>query len=136
MHPSLNRDYRYLLTELIPRHLLSSQRLAGIEGALARGDRLELVGEAYRALEELVAKDVFRRDGVTRTEGGRSLAYKRTDYPATVTLVMSEEEWDGVSGGPGGREEILPSVLAGIISSLALNDSPKTFLGRIDPYLS
>ncbi len=136
MHPSLNKDYRYLLTQLVPRHLLSSQRLAGIEAALARGERLELVGEAYRAMEELVAKDVFRRDGLTRTGDGRSLAYRRTDYPATVTLVMSEEEWEGVSRGEEGREEILPSVLAGIISSLALNDSPKTFVGRIEEMLA
>jgi diguanylate cyclase (GGDEF)-like protein len=136
MHPSLNRDYRYLLAQLIPRHLLSSQRLAGIAAALESGERIELVGEAYRALEELVAKDVFRRDGVTRTGDGRAVAYRRTDFPATITLVMTEEEWEAMTRGEAGREEILPSVLAGIISSLALNDSPKTFIGRIEEMLT
>jgi len=136
MHPSVNRDYRHLLLELIPRHLLSSARLAGIQGALARGGRRDVIGEAYLALEELVAQGAFRSDGMRREGSDCSISYSRTDYPSTITLVMSEEEWEEITRGDGRRDEILPSVLAGIISSLALNDSPKTVIGRLDEMLS
>jgi diguanylate cyclase (GGDEF)-like protein len=136
MHPSVDRDYQYLLSRLIPRHLLSSGRLAGIQKALARGGRREMLEEAYRAMEELVAQGVFRSDGVHRGDDGCSISYSRTDYPSTITLVMSDEEFEGLTRMEGRRAEILPSVLAGILSSLALNDSPKTVTSRLDEMLS
>jgi diguanylate cyclase (GGDEF)-like protein len=136
MHPGIDRDYRYLLSRLIPRHLLSSGRRAEMEGALARGERLELVKEAYLAMEELVGKGIFTSDGVTGTNGTVSLSYRSADRPTAITLLMTSAEWEGISGTKHRAEGILPSVFAGIISSLSLNDSPKTIAVRIEEMLS
>lgn len=136
MHRGMNRDYRYLLSRLIPRHLLSTERLAGIERALDGGDRRAIVAEAYRAMEELAAAGVFRREAPRRDGDGCSITYNRAAFPSAITLFMTEDEYGGVMGAGQTREEIVPSVLAGIISSLALNDSPKTVLGRLEEILA
>jgi diguanylate cyclase (GGDEF)-like protein len=136
MHPGIDRDYRYLLSRLIPRHLLSSERLAEVERVLERGGRAELVSEAYSAMQELTAKGAFLSDGMTRTNGTVSISYRSTEQPSTITLVMTGAEWGVIAGSHRGVEGILPSVFAGIISSLSLNDSPKTITVRIEEMLS
>jgi diguanylate cyclase (GGDEF)-like protein len=135
MHQGFEKDYSYLISKLIPRHLLSTERLAGIREALASGGRIELIGAAYSSMEELVGKGVFLQKDVSRAGGEVMLSYARTGSPSRITLVMSNDEWARVSGAAAAREGILPSVLAGIISSLSLNDSPRTLSRRIDEIL-
>jgi diguanylate cyclase (GGDEF)-like protein len=136
MHQGIERDYRYLLSRLIPRQLLSSGRRTEMERVLARGDRHELVREAYLAMEELVGKGAFTSDGVTGSNGSVSVSYLSSDHPAAITLFMTPAEWEGISGAGHRVEGILPSVFAGIISSLSFNDSPKTILSRIEEMLA
>lgn len=136
MHPGIERDYRYLLSRLIPRQLLSSGRRTEMERALARGDRLELVREAYLAMEELVGKGAFAAEGVTGSDGSVTVSYVSAGHPTAITLCMTSAEWEGISGAERRIEGILPSVFAGIISSLSLNDSPKTIVSRVEEMLS
>ena len=136
MHPGFDRDYRHLLSQLIRKDRLPPQRRTEIESALARGDRLAMVREAYLAMEELASAGLFRNVGTSRADGTVSISYRSSDDPVRITLVMTAAEWDGVTGRVSGGGSILPSVFAGIISSLSLNDSPKTIVSRIEEMLS
>ena len=136
MHQGHEKDYTYLLSKLIPRQFLSSERLTGIRRALSRGNRLEMIDEAYRSMEELAAKGVYREKDTVRKGGEVRLSYVRAGRPSRLTLVMRDHEWFEVSRLSGRREGILPSVLAGIISSLSLNDSPRTLSRRLEEILA
>jgi diguanylate cyclase (GGDEF)-like protein len=135
MHQGFEKNYSYLLTKLIPRHLLSPERLAGVDHALGSGIREEMVKQAYLALEELASREVFRQKDVVRAAGEVRATYLRTDTAAKITLVMKDDEWARVSGAEAGEQGLLPSVLAGIISSLSLNDQPRTLSRRIGEIL-
>ena len=135
MHQGHTKGYRYLLSKLIPRQFLSPERVACIRRALFGENRLEMIGEAYRAMEELAAKGIYLEKDIVRRGDEVSLTYKRSGSRTGITLVMSGNEWMRVSGVPVRREGILPSVLAGIISSLSLNDSPRTLSRRLEEIL-
>lgn len=135
MHQGFEKDYSFLLSTLIPRQFLSHERLAGIRRAVAGGNRVDMVREAYRAMEELVETSVFHEKDTVRRGDEVRLTYARVKGRSRITLVMSGNEWVRVSGISGKREGILPSVLAGIISSLSLNDSPRTLSRRLEEML-
>jgi diguanylate cyclase (GGDEF)-like protein len=135
MHQGFEKDYAYLLSKLIPRQFLSHERLAAVKRAVTGGNRLDMIEEAYRAMEELAAKGIFlEKDAVRRGDEVR-LSYVRSGGTSRITLLMSGSEWIRVSGVSGRKEGILPSVLAGIISSLSLNDSPRTLSRRLEENL-
>jgi diguanylate cyclase (GGDEF)-like protein len=136
MHPGFDRDYRHLLSQLIRRGSLSSQRRSEIETVLARGDRFAMVREAYLAMEDLANAGEFRKIGTERADGNVSVSYRSSGDPTRFTLVMTFAEWDAITGNVVREGGILPSVFAGIISSLSLNDSPTTFLARIEEMLA
>jgi diguanylate cyclase (GGDEF)-like protein len=136
MQSRFDKDYRFLLGRLIPRYLLSSQRIEGIQAALAGTDRLEMVRQAYLSLEELASKGVYRKGGVRREGDVVSVSYVRAAGRTRITLELSEPEWAAISRAGEEPAGIIPSVLAGIISSLSLNDSPKRLDGRIADMLS
>ena len=131
MQQGFEKDYSYLLTKLIPRHLLSPERLTGVNHALGSGSRGELIRQAYLALEELAARGIFRQKDVLRSAGEVKASYLRIDNPAKITLVMGDEEWTRITSVERSDQGPLPSVLAGIISSLSLNDQPRTLSRRI-----
>jgi diguanylate cyclase (GGDEF)-like protein len=131
MQSKFNKDYRFLLQRLIPRYLLSSQRIEGIQAALSGTDRLEMIRQAYLSLEELTSKGVYRKQGVRRSGETVSVSYVRAAGRTRITLELSNPEWGAVSSPGEAAAGIVPSVLAGIISSLSLNDSPKRVDGRI-----
>jgi diguanylate cyclase (GGDEF)-like protein len=136
MHRGIERDYRYLLSRIVPRHLLSIERRAELEGILAGGNRFDLVREAYVSMEELARTGAFLGGRVSAADGTVSISYRSALQAMTITLAMTADEWEGVTGAKRRAEGILPSVFAGIISSLALNDSSKTVIMRIDELLS
>lgn len=136
MHPEFEKDYRYLLQRLIPRNLLSSERLEGIRRALDSGDRFAMIRAAYLSLEELCSKEVFRRDGITRSDNTTSISYVKVAGRMRITLEIDRGELGGVRGEVAEASGILPSVLAGIISSLALNNSSKAVIDRLGEILA
>ncbi len=135
MHHGSDRDYRYLLSRVIPRPALSEKRRSAVASALAAGDRMACIRQAFLSLEELSDEGLFRRGGIARTERSVAVAYRSIREPVRISLVMSADEWRTVTGRDAGPDRMLPSVLAGIISSLSLNDSPRTIVGRIEEML-
>ena len=136
MHRGIERDYRYLLSRIVPRHLLSIERQTELEGILATGDRFALVREAYLSMEELARGGAFLTGTVSAANGSVSISYRSALHAMTITLAMTAVEWETVTGARPRAEGILPSVFAGIISSLTPNDSPKTVVIRIEELLS
>jgi diguanylate cyclase (GGDEF)-like protein len=135
MENGFNKDYVYLLSRLLPKQLLSKQRLECVLAALAGNSRIDLVREAYLSMEELASLGEFSREGVRHSESGTSVSYRKSGHPSRITLEMSKDEWNNITGTSSRPSGVLPTVLAGIISSLALNNTPKTAVGRLEEML-
>ncbi|MBU8922043.1 MAG: GGDEF domain-containing protein [Bacteroidales bacterium] len=136
MCPGFEKDYRYLLTSLIPRHLLSSRRLEGVLDALSTGDRHSLLRESWSAMEELVENGNIHRIGTVRDNGRVKLHYKRQDNKASFMLEMTEDEWLSLQESKMPEKAgLISSVLAGIISSLTLNGTGITTTDKIEDIL-
>jgi len=136
VHHDIERDYRFLLSRLVPREELSPERRTELERVVACGDRAALVREAYLTMEELQSRSLYQGEGASRADGTVSISYRAADNRARITLIMTAAEWDAVTGASRRTEGILPSVFAGIISSLSLNDSSKTIGARIEEMLA
>ena len=135
MSSHIERDYRFLLNNLIPRHLLSSERMEGIAGAGRSGDRLALVRESILAMEELAKRGIFERSGLTRSDGRVAVTYAQRDGRTSFTLELTELEWESVSPRHERKAGLVPSVLAGILSSLTLNGSGVSSTEKIEDIL-
>ncbi|MBN2069863.1 MAG: GGDEF domain-containing protein [Candidatus Krumholzibacteriota bacterium] len=136
MHPRFEKDYQYLLASLIPRYLLSSNRIEGILDALTSNDRSKMIKEAFLAMEELVLLGDFSRDRPHHDSGRVTLSYIRKDGKARYTLEMAETEWvslDAVAEKP--EKGIVSSVFEGIISSMSLDESGGTLSERVESLL-
>ena len=135
MHHGFEKDYRFLLSRLIPRHLLSSKRIEGIRNALASGIRTELIREAWLSMEELVSLRIYDRGSPENRGGEVHVQFTERSGPSRITLEMPSDEYSSVSGTEGVRGGIVPLVLAGIISALALDESPVNITDRLENLL-
>jgi diguanylate cyclase (GGDEF)-like protein len=135
MHHGFEKDYRFLLSRLIPRNLLSSKRIEGIRNALDSGIRTELIREAWLAMEELVSLRVYDREVPENRGGEVHVRFTERSGPSRVTLEMPAAEYNAVSETEGRQGVIVPSVLAGIISALSLDDSPVNISERLENLL-
>ena len=91
MHHGFEKDYRFLLSRLIPRHLLSSKRIEGIRNALASGIRTELIREAWLSMEELVSLRIYDR-GIPENRGGEvHVQFIERSGPSRITLEMPSD---------------------------------------------
>ena len=135
MHHGFEKDYRFLLSRLIPRHLLSSNRIEGIRNALDSGIRTELIREAWLAMEELVSLRVYDREVPENRGGEVHVRFTERSGPSRVTLEMPVAEYNAVSETERRQGVIVPSVLAGIISALSLDDSPVNISERLENLL-
>ena len=104
MH-TYERDYRYLLLHLLPRHRLSSARRREIDRALDAGIAADLRRESVRALEELCDAEYSERTGIDSANGDVLIGYRRRDggYRLTVSVPRGESP-GGVSIEPGFAE--------------------------------
>jgi len=136
MQQGFERDYRFLLARLIPRQFLSKGRIEGISAALRSGERSGMVREAWLSMEELVSRRVFDRSGPEQVDGTVTITYAARTGRSRIMLQMREDEWLVLSGPPAAQVEIVPSILAGIISALSLNDSPTDVSVKIESVLS
>ncbi len=135
MHHGFEKDYRFLLSKLIPVHLLSSKRIEGIRNALASGIRVELIRESWLAMDELVSLRIYDR-GIPENRGGEvHVQFAERSGPSRITLEMPASEYSAVSEAEGRQGGIVPLVLAGIISALSLNDSPVNISERLENLL-
>ena len=135
MSSHIEKDYQFLLKNLIPRHLLSSERIKGIAGAGRSGDRLTIVRESILAMEELAKRGIYERSGLTRSDGKVAVTYAQRDGRTSFTLELTELEWESLSPRPERKAGLVPSVLAGILSSLTLNGSGVSSTEKIEDIL-
>jgi diguanylate cyclase (GGDEF)-like protein len=135
MHHGFEKDYRFLLSELVPSHLLSSNRISGIEKALASGIRGDLMREAWLAMDELVSLRIYDRGKPENRGGEVHVTFSERFGPSRITLEMPEAEYNAVSRGEDERGGIVPSVLSEIIAALSLDDSPVNISERLEKLL-
>ena len=95
-----------------------------------------MLREAFLSMEELSRKGVFRRKDFDRRPNGVSITYRQVGKPAGVTLEMTGREWEEISGERRVAEGILPSVLAGIISSLSIDSAPGSIAIRLEELIA
>ncbi len=137
MRPGFDKDYQYLLADLIPRHLLSHDRTEGILDALTGGNHSKMVKEAFLAMEELISIGEFTRGDPVKEKDSVVLSYIRKDGKARYSLEIANSEWDLIHGPKGRKDpDFLSSVFAGIISSLTLDESAGTLNERVEDLLN
>lgn len=97
-----DRDYRYLLLNLLPTHRLPAAIRRDVDRALRGGSPDELRRQSLRALEALCDADYLERGDVRHDNGNVVLGYRRRGarYQLSVALPRSEWERFGADAGP------------------------------------
>ncbi|MGD8414456.1 MAG: GGDEF domain-containing protein [Candidatus Latescibacterota bacterium] len=90
---SQERDYRYLLLNLIPQHRLPPDQRRDVELALVSGNREDLRRQSILALEQLCSTDYLERTGLRRTNGDVVADYKRKGGRYSVSVSVPADEW-------------------------------------------
>gem|GEM_PF-1406954 len=104
------RDFRYLLLNLLPRHRLAPELRHDVDRALRGADIGVLRRQSVRALESLREADWLERNAIAR-EGDTVLAtYQRHGGGYRVTVTVPAEEWRRSTGEqPGSKEATAPA---------------------------
>jgi diguanylate cyclase (GGDEF)-like protein len=92
MH-SYQRDYRYLLLNLIPQHRLPPAMRRDVELALVSGKSEDLRRQSVLALEELCTSNYLERIGLRRTNGEVVAQYKRKGGRYVLSVSVPAQEW-------------------------------------------
>ena len=90
---SRERDYRYLLLNLIPQHRLPPGLRRDVEMALASGTREDLRRQSILALEQLCSTDYLERVELRRANGDVIADYKRKGGRYRVSVSLPAHEW-------------------------------------------
>jgi len=90
---SRERDYRYLLLNLIPQHRLPPSLRRDVEMALVSGRPEDLRRQSILALEELCNTNYLERIGLRRTNGDIIADYKRKGGRYNVSVTLPVAEW-------------------------------------------
>lgn len=90
---TIERDYRYLLLHLVPRHRLSRGLRRRVDQALHSGDAAAIRRGSVLALEELCASNYFQRIDVRPDDGHVVVGYKRTHGRFRLSVAVPRSEW-------------------------------------------
>jgi diguanylate cyclase (GGDEF)-like protein len=91
---SYDKDYRYLLLNLIPQHRLPPHLRRDVELALVSGRQEDLRRQSVLALEELCHSNYLERTGLHWTNGDVIADYKRKGGRYSMSVSVPVEEWD------------------------------------------
>lgn len=145
---TFEKDYRYLLANLIPYHRLSVARRKQIRAALESGDPGRIRRESVLALEDLCQAAVFEREEPRRQNGHVRLTYVRSGGLYQIRLRIAVEQLRALGLEPAtettgqlvvetGGGEAVPrldasiEILPDIIRSLSVNDVRESMLQRL-----
>ena len=141
---SFERDYKYLLLNLIPQHRLSRDRRRRIQKVVRTGGPREMRLESILALEELCRADYYRRGAIRTENDSVILTYVRDNGFHQVRLQLPAGEWRGLGIGAEERQtapvatphaaasvDIIPQV----IKSLSINDHRHSTVDRLESVL-
>ncbi|MCK5408004.1 MAG: hypothetical protein KAJ37_11130, partial [Candidatus Krumholzibacteria bacterium] len=99
MH-SYERNYRYLLLNLIPQHRLTPALRRDVELALVSGKSEDLRRQSILALEELCTSNYLHRVGLRRVNGDIIAEYKRKGGRFMLSVAVPAREWERyIAGG-------------------------------------
>lgn len=90
---SYEKDYRYLLLNLVPQRRLSPDLRRSVASALESGNPVELRRQSVLALEELCATDYLVRTGLRRHNNEIIADYKKTGGRYRLRVALPVDEW-------------------------------------------
>ncbi len=102
-----DRDFRYLLVNLVPQHRLSPDLRRDVDRALRSGDAAVLRRESVRALEELCEATYFERTGVRADDGTVVVEYRKRGGRFQLSVALPRSEWDDLGDEPRAPEIVL-----------------------------
>lgn len=102
-----DRDFRYLLVNLVPQHRLSPDLRRDVDRALRGGDAAVLRRESVRALEELCESSYFERTGVRADDGTVVVGYRKRGGRFQLSVALPRDEWDELDDEPRAPEIVL-----------------------------
>jgi diguanylate cyclase (GGDEF)-like protein len=102
-----DRDFRYLLVNLVPHHRLSPGLRRDVDRALRSGDTAGLRRESVRALEQLCEMAYFERTGVRTDDGSVVVGYRRRGGRFQLSVALPRGEWEDLSEEPRAPEIVL-----------------------------
>ena len=102
-----DRDFRYLLVNLVPQHRLSPGLRRDVDRALLQGDATVLRRESVRALEELCESSYFERTDVRADNGTIVVGYRKRGGRFQLSLALPRGEWEDFDDGPPAPEIVL-----------------------------
>jgi len=94
-----DRDFRYLLLNLLPQHRLPPGLRRDVDQALRDGGSSDLRRQSVRALEALCEADYFERADVRADNGNVVVGYRRRGGNYQVSLALPRPEWEEIEGG-------------------------------------
>ncbi len=121
-----DRDFRYLLVNLVPQHRLSPDLRRDVDRALRQSDVAVLRRESLRALEELCESSYFERTGVRTDNGTVVVGYRKPGGRFQLSVALPRNEWEDVGDTPRSPEIILTGEDP---ATAALADVPRSSVG-------
>jgi len=97
---SYEKNYRYLLLNLIPQHRLPPALRRDVELALVSGTSEDLRRQSILALEELCTSNYLERIGLRRANGDVVAQYKRKGGRYVMSVSVPAQEWPQYLGPP------------------------------------
>lgn len=95
---SYEKDYRYLLLNLVPQRRLSTGLRRGIASALGAGNPQELRHQSVLALEELCESDYLVRTGLRSINNEIVADYKKKGGRYHLSVAVPAAEWEKFVG--------------------------------------
>ena len=93
-----DRDFRYLLSRLLPRHRLSPGLRRDVDRALQGNAVADLRRLSVRALEALCDSDYFEHEGTSSEDGNVVLAFRRPRGAMRLSVAVPQAEWNTWNG--------------------------------------
>ncbi|UCG51399.1 MAG: GGDEF domain-containing protein [Candidatus Latescibacterota bacterium] len=151
---TFDKDYEYLLGNLVPQHRLSADRRRQINDAIANGDLPTIRLVSILALEDLCETEYFDRKRSHDENGHVVLTYVRNNGSYQIRLILDSEEWRDLRRSPPVAErkttaavEAPPipetplqidttiNILPDLIRSFSIDDHRESTLHRLDSVL-
>jgi len=117
-----DRDFRYLLAQLVPRHRLSAEARRDVDRVLRSNRIADIRRESVRALEALVEASYFESVGKFQENGNVVLAYRRPHGAMRLSVAVSAQEWN--DWHEGAADESMPARRAAPLADVASVPAP------------
>ena len=147
---TFEKDYRYLLLNLVPHRRLSTEVRRQVDAALSADDPRAMREASVVALEELCGVNYFRRSDARIENGSVVTTYVRTRGFFQVRIQIPRDQWAGLAGKPVPETTLAPApgpaaplpvettieILPQILRALSINDYPESSRQRLESLLS